>query len=149
MNPPNFEKQRKRLFELSDSLYGPPEEMSLAEAEGLLRAAGVEPDAVLDRIRERLVAAENSRGSQPDAVTQAIEQLRSRTETPDLLGEAQRTIARLLEEVRRLPESFGKAIELTFSAAYRKNTGLSENDKKILDEAAESLKERARKGRNP
>jgi len=137
------------MLELSDKLYGPPEEMSLSEAEELLWAAGLEPDAVLDRIRERLTAAGRSRRSQPDALKVAMEQLGSGAERVDLLSEAQRAIAHLLEEVQRLPQTLRQARQLTFSAAYRRNTGLADSEKKVLDEVAESLEERARSGRNP
>lgn len=156
MNKHNFEEQRDELFELSDRLFGTPEDLDLTEAEALLRASGIEPDAVVSRVQERMAANAKSYelAKRPIRILleRAVEDLQPATDLRGseaaLLAEAREVVRLLLEQVRRVPEMLTRGVTLTFAAAYRKKAELSERDKQLLDRVVHELRERARGSTN-
>ena len=142
-----FEQKATRLTVLSDCLSGRPSEIDAAEAEELLRAGNIDPQELKARFHQRfdILAREYAAKGRrlPPLLKQALADLRpglrSSRKERELAREARSSIRRIIEQVRRIPVLLEKAPILTFASAYRKKKGLSERDKKILEEVAQDL----------
>ena len=140
-----------RLDRLSEHLFGEPGEVEYAEAEELLKTAGIDPSRLKDALYQRMSErSEKYRGTGkplPLRLRQALEDLRPGSETPAHQTTAARTarvaIARLLEEIQELPTRLSAGFIPEFSAAYRNRTELSARDKEVLDEIMDELREQA------
>lgn len=151
MSKQSFEERRNELFQLSDRLFGSAEELSLPEAEALLRATGIEPDEVVKRVRERMAATANSYSLAERAVPALLEQalaelgpeMDSSARESALFREARAAVKGVLDEVKRIRTRMTGGVSLTFASAYRKKRELSERDKKLLDDVVDDLRKRA------
>jgi len=152
---PDFVARANRVAILSDKILGGPEEIEIAEAEELLLATGIDSQELKARFHQRfddLAKKYAAKGQRvPPLLKQALADFRpgvshSRPER-ELLREAQAAVRHLLEQARQLPDLLDKIPHLTLAAAYRNRKGLSERDKKLLDELARSLQDRKNRGK--
>jgi hypothetical protein len=150
-----FTARAARVALLSDNLFGAPNEMDLAEAEDLLRAAHIVPGELKARFHARfdaLAKAHAAKGERvPALLKQALADFRpgvreSRAER-ELVREAQVSIRHLLQQANQLPQLLANLPRLTLSAAYRNKQELSQRDKTLLDEVAEDLERRGKAAR--
>ncbi len=139
-----------RLNRLSESLYGDATEVEPAEAEELLRTAGIDParlkGALYQRMLERSRTYSETRRPLPPLLRQALEDLRpvsegSKTETP-VARTARLAVTRLLSQIRELPKLLNSGLTPQFTAAYRNRKELSVRDKQVLDQVAEDLRKK-------
>ncbi len=148
MSLDRMDKQLARLNSLSERVFGEPAEVDPAEAEQLLRSAGIDPARLKDALYQRILARSEkySRAGQqfPPVFTEALEDLRpdsekNANETTSLIRTASLDIAQLLREIGELPKLLGAGVTPSFTAAYRNRTELSARDKVILDGVAEEF----------
>jgi hypothetical protein len=141
-----------RWNSLSERLFGAAADVTAAEAEELLKTAGIDPTGLKDSLFQRLLErAERYSGAGrpvPPVLQRALEDLQPasgrKVEEATVSRTAQLAIARLLREIAELPERMSSGIAPTFTAAYRDRKELSARDNKILDEVAQELQERIR-----
>lgn len=145
-------RQNERLDELSDALFGSPEELSLADTLETLKLAGIDPDELCDRtykkllIRARAYRARNE--EVPARLRKALEDLRPATAPPrseeELYRAASATISKIVEAVKgrfKLPSNI-----FAVSTSYRnKKAEESEKDQKIINKLEEELSNSLRK----
>ena len=140
------------LERLSERLFGEAEEVESAEAEILLKTAGIDPDrlkgTLYQRMRERSDEYSAAGRPQPPLLQQALEDLRPFSDWSESESAITRTarlaVARLLQEIRELPKLLNAGTNPVFMAAYRNRKELSTRDKDILDEVAEDLRRDAK-----
>jgi hypothetical protein len=144
------ENMDERLLRLSEGLFGEPAEIETAEAEELLKAAGIDPARLQESFHQRF-HDERERYRKaghpvPPLLEKALADLRSRAEQePEESAEsrtARRTIARLLQEIAKLPDRLNAGFQPAFTAAYRNRTELSDRDKMTLDRITADLKKK-------
>lgn len=150
MSTKRMDEQLTKLDVLSDRLFGEAAEVGGAEAEELLKSAGINPEGLTGSLYQRML----ERGGKyskaglplPPLLSRALEDLRPVAEPNEPETTTARTarlaIARLFEEIRGLPKLLGAGFTPTFAAAYRNREELSARDKQILDEVAEDLRKR-------
>src|SRR3989442_15846575 len=100
-------RQKERLEEISDALFGSPEDLSLADALETLRLAEISPDELCDRTYHKLLLkARGYRTRQeevPPRLRKALEDLRPATAAPRSQEELDRvasaSISRIVEAV--------------------------------------------------
>jgi len=153
--PDLFATKATRLALLSDRILGDPKEIDAAEAEELLHAANTDPQELKARFHRRFdnLAKEYAAKGQrvPPLLKQALADLRpgashSRAER-ELLREAQTAVRHVLKQAKQLPQLLAKIPNLTLAAAYRSKKELSERDRRLLDEVARQLENRAKNGK--
>jgi hypothetical protein len=153
MSTRSFEESLARLNTLSETLFGEAADMDRREAEELLRTAGLDPEKLKTALYQRMLkkSEEYSRAQRPlpELLQQALEDLQpvSHQENP-VARTARLAIARLLAEIRDLPQLLDRRMAPAFSAVYRNKKQLSPHDKKILDGVTADLRERI-EGREP
>ena len=144
-----------RIALLADRLLGPPNEIEVAEAEGLLRAAEIDPQQLKAQFHRRFDALAKQHAARGERVhpllKQALADFRpglshSRIER-GLLREAQAAIRRVLKQAKQLPQLLKMFPSLTLAAAYRNKKELSKHDRELLDEIAEYLLKRGKGSR--
>ena len=150
-----FSARAHRVALLSDTVLGAPNEMDVAEAEELLRAADIDPQDLKARFHARfdnLAKAHAAKGQRvPPLLKQALADFRpgvsdSRAER-EWVREAQISIRLLLKQAKQLPQLLAKLPSLTVSTAYRNKKELSEQDRKLLDDVAKDLSRRGNNGK--
>ena len=142
------EHMDERLLRLSDALLGDPAEMETAEAEQLLKAAGIDPARLKSSLYRRFeVERERYRNAGrpvPPMLQRALDDLESgedrKSEQSAESRAARQAIARLLAEIAELPKRMNAGFAPAFTAAYRNRTELSDRDKETLDKIAEDLR---------
>lgn len=137
---------------LSEALLGDPTEIETAEAEELLKGAGLDPDvlkaSLYRRMRERSGTYTAAGRPVPPLIEKALEDLRppaaerDREDKPEFRM-ARLAIQQLLREIRELPQRLGAGFVPAFTAAYRNRTELSDRDQKTLDKIAEVLRNKS------
>lgn len=145
------EERIARLNRVSESLFGEAAEVETAEAEELLKAAGIDPGELKNRLYRRMAERSQTYSGSgrpvPPLLRQALEDLRpgstQRAEETPLFRTARLGIVRLLREIAELPSRLDKGLVPTFTAAYRNRRELSAGDKKVLDEIGENLRKKA------
>jgi hypothetical protein len=151
MSLERMDEQLARLNSLSERLFGDATEVEPAEAEELLRSAGIEPaklkDDLYQRMLERSEAYTRSGQPPPALLTQALEDLQGHRDgsanESTSIETANIAIANLLKEIGELPRLLGAGVfSLSFTAAYRNRRELSTRDKMILDGVAEDLRKK-------
>lgn len=146
-----FSDQRlARLNRLSERLFGEAVEIEPAEAEELLKTAGIDPARLKGALYQRML--ERSRGYsdagqlQPPLLRQALEDLKPVSEGSKTEGTmawtARLAVTRLLSQIRELPKLLNAGFTPVFTAAYRNRKELSARDKQILDQVAEDLRKK-------
>lgn len=149
MSAEDVEKQIARWNAFSDGLFGEADEIDIAEAEELLKAAGVDPARLEENLYRRMLAhrEEHLRDGKPvpELLEQAIRDLQPgagpHDDESDLLRTVRFHVKRLLTEIRNLPELLETP---AFTAAYRNRSELSARDKKTLDKMAAELRKKTR-----
>lgn len=123
--------------------------METAEAEGLLKSAGIDPNELkasfYRRMRERSETYTASGRPVPSLIEKALEDLRPRETEEDRENQPEFRMARLviqqlLGEIQELPQRLRAGLVPAFTAAYRNRTDLSDRDQKTLDKIAEDLR---------
>jgi ATP-dependent Clp protease ATP-binding subunit ClpA len=150
MSPQPFQERLGRLNRLSEALFGAAADVERAEAEELLKAAGLDLEqlkrALYRRLRERSEKHVAAHQPLPPLLRQALEDLApiadQRGEETPLARTARLAVARLIKEIRALPTLLNGRLTLEFSAAYRNKKELSARDKKLLDSVADELRKR-------
>lgn len=145
MSAEHKDAQDARLEMLSNRLFGEPAEVEPAEAEELLRAAGVDPTRLKSDLYQRMLERSESYARAgkplPPLLSQALRDFQPIAEPVE--GKLDRTarliMTRLLEEIRELPKLLAAGTTPQFTAAYRNRKELSGRDLRVLDQAAEDL----------
>ena len=142
----------EHLMRLSEALLGDPTEMETAEAEELLKSAGIDPNELkasfYRRMRERSETYVAAGRPVPPLIEKALEDLRPPAAEPDREDNSEFRMARLviqqlLREIEELPKRLSVGFVPAFTAAYRNRTELSDRDQKTLDQIAEDLRNKA------
>jgi hypothetical protein len=151
MSTEDFDKQFMEWARQSERLFGEPAEVDSAEAEELLRTAGIDPDRLKSTLHQKMLERSKKYTDAgkplPPLLQQALEDLKPAAEQRSgetaSLQAARLSIARLLRDISELPVRLGAGLVPVFTAAYRNRTELSAHDKKILDEIGENLRKKA------
>lgn len=139
--------RNERLNEISDALFGAPEELGDADAAEDLETAGVDREELCARMYERLCAeAKDYRlnGKQvPLLLRKALEDLRKRAGPPrtseEMNNRADSKIAKLFESIRLpLSQATGEGV-LAFSVSYRNKKEQPAKDQQIIERLEKRL----------
>ena len=142
------EESRNRINRLSEALFGTPDELGEEEADQLLSEAGVDSEAVNDRVYQRLYAEAQkfwmAKKELPPLLKKALEDLRplsapARNES-ELARQAKAGVERIVEKAKLLASALVPHAPLEFSESYRNKQGLTEKDRNSLDEVQQQLK---------
>src|SRR5580698_8691233 len=101
-------REKERLEELSNALFGSPEDLSLEDALETLKLAEIDPEELCDRMYQKLLlearAYRNRQEQVPPRLRKALENLRPPTAAPRSQDELDRTasatIARIVDAVK-------------------------------------------------
>jgi hypothetical protein len=152
MSAEQINQRIKRWNTISERLFGEAEEMETAEAEELLKAAGIEPAllkaSLYQKMQERSETYAGTGRPVPPLVRKALEDLRPPPARPDredtgASRTARLAIQHLFDEIAALPQRLSAGFVPVFTAAYRNRTELSARDKKTLDKIARDLRKKA------
>lgn len=132
----------------SEALFGEPAEVEAAEAEELLKAAGIDPVQLRSNLHRRMVEQSESYGRAgkplPPLLEKGVRDFESHAKMGGDESHALRAIRlhvrQLLTEIKNLPNLLGTGMAPTFATAYRNRRELSARDKKTLDKIAAELK---------
>ncbi len=142
------EESRNRLNRLSEALFGTPDEIGDDEADQLLSEAGVDSEALNERVYKRLYAEAQkfwmAKKELPPLLKKALEDLRplsapARNES-DLARQAKAGVERIVEKAKLLASALVPDAPLEFSESYRNKQGLTEKDRNSLDQVQQQLK---------
>ena len=142
------EESRNRINRLSEALFGTPDEIGEQEAEQLLSEAGLDSEAMSDRLYKRLYAeAQQFRMEKkelPSLLKKALEDLRPLSAPPrnesELAVQAKTGIERIVEKAKLLASALVPDTPLEFAESYRNKQGLTDTDRNSLDAVQEQLK---------
>jgi len=144
----NKQEVRNRINKFSEALLGRPEDISLEEAEELLRLAEFDIDSVSANLYRRLHKDAQqywmASKSLPPLLKQALDNLRPLTEPPrnerELGKQARARVERIVEAAKIFPVlSHTHGAEFQVSA-FRNKKDMSKRDQSLLDEIAEEMK---------
>jgi hypothetical protein len=121
------------------SVFGTPDEIGEEEAEQLLSEAGLDPEAINERVYKRLYAeAQQFRMAKkelPPLLKKALEDLRPLSAPPrnesELARQARAGIEQIVEKAKLLASALVPEAPLEFAESYRNKHGLTEKDRKI------------------
>jgi hypothetical protein len=145
------EEARNRINRLSEALFGAPEEIDEEEAAETLTEAGVDLDALNERMYKRLYAEAQqywiAQKDLPPLLKNALEQLRSLSAPPrneaELARQAKAGVERIVEKAKLLATALLPDTPLTFAESFRnKKQDLTEADRKSLDAVQEHLRKK-------
>jgi hypothetical protein len=149
----NRQEVRNRINKLSEALLGQPEDISLEDAEELLRLAEFDIDSVSANLYRRLHKEAQqywmASKSLPPLLKQALDNLRPLTEPPrneqELGKQARARVERIVEASKIFPvPSHTQGARFQVSAFRNKKDAskkdLSNKDQSLLDEIAEEMK---------
>jgi hypothetical protein len=139
-----------RLNRLSEGLLGDAAEIEPAEADELLRTAGIDPARLKSnlyaRFQERSEKYASAGKPLPPLLRQGLEDLQPAVdpngEESPLSRAAGLHVKRLLMAIKNLPGLLEMNTAPVFTAAYRKRTELSVRDKKALDGVTAHLRKK-------
>lgn len=141
-----FEQTRNRINKLSEALLGGAEEIDAREAEDILRTAGFNADELGAKLYPRLLEEARHYWAAdkplPELLKKALEDLRPCSAPPrnerELATQAKSRLERLLEQAKQ----FGSGLAAStpaFIESYRNKKGLSEIERRTLDEIKDQL----------
>ena len=139
---------KEQIGRRSDALFGPPENMDLAEAVENLKAAGVEPEELCKRMYEKLcIAAQAYRVRNepvPPRLRKALEDLRPNTlparNQEELERTANSTISRVLDAVKAPFTLTPHFAGLTLNQSFRHKTSEQPiEDQRIINRLEKEL----------
>ena len=144
---------RNRINRLSDALFGSANEIDDQEADQLLQDAGVDAEALNDRLYKRLYAEAQqywtARKDLPPLLKKALDDLRPLSAPPrneaELARQAKAGIERLIEKAKLLASALVPEESLTFAESYRRKQGLTQKDRRKLDAVQHQLRQRIRR----
>jgi hypothetical protein len=140
--------QKERLEELSNALFGSPEDLSLEDALETLKLAEINPEELCDRTyNELLLKARAYRTRQeevPPRLKKALEDLRPATAAPrsqeELDRSASATVSRIIDKVRGRFKSSSNSPNFALSTSYRnKKSEKSAKDQRTIDRLEKEL----------
>lgn len=142
------EESRKSISRLSEALLGKPDEIGEEEADQLLSQAGIDSDALNDRLYKRLYAEAQqfwmAKKDLPPLLKKALEDLRPMSAPPrnesELARQAKSNVERIVGKAKMLASSLVPESPLEFAQSYRNKQSLDDNDKKSLEAVQEELK---------
>jgi hypothetical protein len=142
------EESRNRINRLSEALFGTPDEIGEEEAEQLLSEAGLDPEAVNERVYKRLYAEAQqfwmAKKELPPLLKKALEDLRPLSAPPrnesELARQARAGVERIVEKAKLVASALVPDAPLEFAESYRNKQGLTEKDRKSLNAVQEQLK---------
>ncbi len=142
------EESRNRINRLSEALFGTPDEIGEEEAERLLSEAGLDPEAINDRLYKRLYSQAQqfwmAKKELPPLLKKALEDLRPLSAPPrnesELTRQAKAGVEQIVEKAKLLASALVPDVPLEFVESYRNKQGLTEKDRKSLDAVQEKLK---------
>lgn len=147
----NRQEVRNRINKLSEALLGQPEDISLEEAEELLRLTEFDIDSLSANLYRRLYKEAQqywmASKSLPPLLKQALDNLRPLTEPPrneqELGKQARARVERIVEAAKVFPMlSHTQGAQFQVSA-FRNKKDFSQKDQSLLDEIAEEMKSEA------
>ena len=144
----NRQQVRNRIDKLSEALLGQPEDISLEEAEELLRLAEFDIDSMSANLYRRFHKEAQqywtASKSLPPLLKQALDNLRPLTEPPrneqELGKQARARVERIVEAAKIFPmlsRTQGAQFQVS---AFRNKKDQSKKDQSLLDEIAEEMK---------
>lgn len=147
------EESRNRINRLSEALFGAPDEIGEEEAERLLSEAGLDPEAINDRLYKRLYAQAQqfwiAKKELPPLLKKALEDLRPLSAPPrnesELTRQAKAGVERIVEKAKLLASALVPDVPIEFAESYRNKQGLTEKDRKSLDAVQEKLKRKIKR----
>lgn len=142
------EESRNRINRLSEALFGSPDEIGEEEAEQLLSEAGLDSEAINDRLYKKLYAEAQqfwmAKKELPPLLKKALEELRPISAPPrnesELARQAKAGVERMVEKAKLLTSALVPDAPLEFAESYRNKQGLTETDRKSLDAVRDELK---------
>jgi hypothetical protein len=142
------EESRNRINRLSEALFGTPDEIGEEEAEQLLSEAGLDPEAINERVYKRLYAEAQqfwmAKKELPPLLKKALEDLRPLSAPPrnesELARQAKAGVERIVEKAKLVASALVPDAPLEFAESYRNKQGLTEKDRKSLNAVQEQLK---------
>lgn len=142
------EESRNRINRLSEALFGTPDEIGEEEAEQLLSEAGLDPEAINERVYKRLYAEAQqfwmAKKELPPLLKKALEDLRPLSAPPrnesELARQAKAGVERIVEKAKLVASALVPDAPLEFAESYRNKQGLTEKDRKSLNTVQEQLK---------
>jgi hypothetical protein len=142
------EESRNRINRLSEALFGTPDEIGEEEAERLLSEAGLDSEAINDRLYKRLYAEAQqfwmAKKELPPLLKKALEDLRPLSVPPrnesELARQAKAGVERIVEKAKLVASALVPDAPLEFAESYRNKQGLTEKDRKSLNAVQEQLK---------
>ena len=144
------EESRNRINRLSEALFGTPDEIGEEEAEQLLSEAGLDPEAINERVYKRLYAKAQqfwmAKKELPPRLKKALQDLLPLSAPPrnesELARQAKAGVERIVEKAKVLASALVPDAPLEFAESYRKKRGLTEKDRRSLNAVQEQLKRR-------
>lgn len=142
------EESRNRINRLSEALFGTPDDIGEEEAEQLLSEAGLDSEAINDRLYKRLYAEAQqfwmARKELPPLLRKALEDLRPLSAPPrdesELARQAKAGVERIVEKAKLLASALVPDAPLEFAESYRNKQGLTDKDRESLNAVQEQLK---------
>lgn len=140
--------RKERLEEISNALFGPPEDLSLEDALETLKLADINPEGLCDRTyNELLLKARAYRTRQeavPPRLKKALEDLRPATAEPRSQEELDRsalaTVSRIIDAVRGRLKLSSNGPDFALSTSYRnKKSEKSAKDQRTIDRLEKEL----------
>jgi hypothetical protein len=141
-------REKERLEQLSNTLFGPPEDLSFDDVVETLKLSEIDPEELCDRTYQQLLLkARAYRARQEDVpalLKKALEDLRPANAPPrsqeELDRAASATVSRVVDAVRSLLRLPAKAPDFAVSASYRnKKSGESSKDQAIINGLEQEL----------
>jgi hypothetical protein len=141
-------REKERLEELSNALFGSPEDLSLEDALETLKLAEIDPEELSDRTYQKLLlkarAYRTRQEEVPPRLKKALEDLRPTTAAPRSQDELDRaasaTISRIVDAVKGHFRTLSNTPDFAVNTSYRnKKTGESAKDQRIIDELEKEL----------
>ena len=144
------EEARNRISRLSEALFGTPDEIGEEEAEQLLNEAGLDSEAINERVYKRLYAEAQqywiAKKDLPPLLKKALEDLRPLSAPArngaELSRQARAGVERIVEKAKLLASALVPETPLTFAESYRNKQGLTDTDRKSLNAVQEQLKKK-------
>jgi hypothetical protein len=144
------EETRNRINRLSEALFGVPDEVGEEEAEQALREAGLDTEALQERVYQRLYAEAQqywmAQKDLPPLLKKALDDLRPLSAPPrteaELARQAKTSVERIVEKSKLLASALVPDAPLTFAESYRNKQGMTEADRKSIDAVQEQLKKK-------
>jgi hypothetical protein len=140
-------REKERLEELSNALFGSPEDLSLEDALETLRLAEISPEELCDRTYQKLLLEARAYRIRQEAVPprlkKALEDLRPATAAPRTQDELDRSASAVVSRIVAAVKGHFKLpglLDFAFSTSYRnKKAGKSANDQRVINDLETEL----------